>query len=97
MSDQWTQDDIDHDMGLDDFCPNCGGEGVVHSCQDEIGCVDSESGCDLCERRCDWCQPSKHELKAASNEIEIADGEIERLKALALPSQARSTTENMGE
>lgn len=56
---KWTQEDIDHDMGLDDVCPNCGGEGVIYSCQDEIGCVDPESGCDLCERRCDWCQPRK--------------------------------------
>ena len=53
MSDQ-------HDHYHDDFedvCPNCGGEGVVYDCQDEIGCIDPESGCDLCERRCDWCRP----------------------------------------
>jgi hypothetical protein len=42
---------------IDDTCPNCGGEGVVYCCQDEIGCVDPESGCNLCERRCDWCRP----------------------------------------
>lgn len=56
-----TMSDDPHDHYEDDFndCPNCGGEGVVYSCQDEIGCVDPESGCDLCERRCDWCQPRK--------------------------------------
>ncbi|TIO15582.1 MAG: hypothetical protein E5X86_19620 [Mesorhizobium sp.] len=48
--------DDDRDDFEDDYCPNCGGEGVVYCCQDEIGCVDPESGCDLCERRCDWCQ-----------------------------------------
>lgn len=47
----------------DEYCPNCGGEGVVYCCQDEIGCIDPEGGCDLCERRCDWCQgkPRKSE------------------------------------
>jgi len=43
----------------DDYCLNCGGEGVIYCCQDEIGCIDPEGGCDLCERRCDWCQPRK--------------------------------------
>jgi uncharacterized protein (DUF983 family) len=46
----------DFDMGLDDDCPNCGGEGVIYMCVSEYACVDPESGCDLCERRCDWCQ-----------------------------------------
>jgi hypothetical protein len=49
----------------DDFeeeCPNCGGEGVIYCCEDEIGCVDPESGCDLCERRCDWCNPKRKAL-----------------------------------
>jgi len=41
----------------DDYCPNCGGEGVVYSCFEEWACVDPEGGCDLCERRCDWCHP----------------------------------------
>lgn len=49
----------DYDGHDEDCCPNCGGEGVVYNCQDEIGCVDPESGCDLCERRCDWCQPRR--------------------------------------
>jgi hypothetical protein len=49
-------DDFDE---TDDTCPNCGGEGVVYCCEDEIGCIDPESGCDLCERRCDWCTPRK--------------------------------------
>lgn len=43
----------------DDYCPNCGGDGVVYSCQTEYACVDPESGCDECERRCDWCRPAK--------------------------------------
>jgi hypothetical protein len=47
-----TADDLDD--GED--CPNCGGEGVIYCCDDEIGCTDPESGCDLCERRCDWCR-----------------------------------------
>lgn len=45
-------DDID-----DGDCWQCGGEGFVASCQDEIGCVDPESGCDLCTYRCDVCKP----------------------------------------
>jgi len=48
-----------HDPDDTDCCPNCGGDGVVYMCLDEIGCVDPESGCDLCERRCDWCRPTK--------------------------------------
>lgn len=43
------EDDADPD------CPNCGGEGVVHSCFTDYACVDPESGCDDCERECDWC------------------------------------------
>ncbi len=56
---EWTQEDIDHDMGLDDVCPNCGGEGVIYSCFEEWACVDPDSGCDLCTRRCDVCHPNK--------------------------------------
>jgi hypothetical protein len=56
---QLTGEDHGPDFLQDDDCPNCGGEGVVYSCQDEIGCIDPESGCDLCERRCDWCRPRK--------------------------------------
>lgn len=52
-----TIDDLDE--AGDDVCPNCGGEGVVYNCQDEIGCVDPEDGCDLCERPCDWCRPRR--------------------------------------
>ena len=37
-------------------CWQCAGEGVVYSCQDDIGCIDPESGCDYCERRCDICK-----------------------------------------
>ncbi len=54
---EWTQDDIDHDMGLDDECWNCGGEGYIYNCIEEYACVDPESGCDLCMRRCDVCNP----------------------------------------
>lgn len=54
-------DDFDHDPG---DCPNCGGDGVVYMCEDEIGCVDPEGGCDLCERRCDWCKPRPAPAKA---------------------------------
>jgi len=43
----------------DDVCPNCGGEGFVYDCQDEIGCIDPDAGCDLCMYRCDWCRPRK--------------------------------------
>ncbi len=46
----------------DDFDPSecwqCGGEGYIANCQDEIGCVDPESGCDLCVRRCRICKPA---------------------------------------
>lgn len=49
-------DDFD-DNEYDSDCGNCGGEGYVANCQDEIGCIDPESGCDLCMRRCDWCRP----------------------------------------
>lgn len=42
---------------FEEQCPNCGGDGVVYMCLDEIGCVDPEGGCDMCERRCDWCRP----------------------------------------
>lgn len=37
-------------------CWNCGGDGAVYSCADEIGCIDPESGCDFCERKCDICK-----------------------------------------
>lgn len=43
----------------DEDCWNCGGEGYVYNCLDEIGCIDPESGCDLCMRRCDICNPAK--------------------------------------
>ena len=49
--------DLDNYDPSDDYCPNCGGEGVVYSCFEEWACVDPEGGCDLCERRCDWCRP----------------------------------------
>jgi hypothetical protein len=51
----WTQAEIDAEMGLDDDCWQCGGEGYIFVCQDEIGCIDPENGCDLCQRRCDVC------------------------------------------
>ena len=53
-----TEADFDFDYDpSDDYCPNCGGEGVVYCCFEEWACVDPEGGCDLCERRCDWCRP----------------------------------------
>lgn len=55
-----AKDTIDFDFDYDpsdDYCPNCGGEGVVYMCVSEYACVDPEGGCDLCERRCDWCRP----------------------------------------
>jgi hypothetical protein len=60
--------DDDFDPMDDGICGNCGGEGVVYMCLDEIGCVDPESGCDLCERRCDWCRPSKPRVEAPTSE-----------------------------
>jgi len=40
-----TPDDFDD--GFDNVgCPNCGGEGVIYMCLDEIGCVDPEGGCE---------------------------------------------------
>lgn len=53
----WTQEEIDADMGIDEGCPNCGGEGVIYDCFDGF-CIDAESGCDDCARRCDWCRPT---------------------------------------
>lgn len=52
---------VDNDVfdPSDEYCPNCGGEGIVYSCFEEWACVDPESGCDLCEQRCDWCRPSR--------------------------------------
>lgn len=46
----------DHDDDSDE-CPNCAGEGIVYSCDEEFACLDPEGGCDLCARRCDWCRP----------------------------------------
>lgn len=49
-----TPDDFDFDDSEE--CWECGGEGVVYNCMDEIGCVDPESGCDFCKRRCQTCK-----------------------------------------
>lgn len=51
MSDPYDYEDED--------CWNCGGDGYVYNCLDEIGCIDPESGCDLCEKRCYVCNPRK--------------------------------------
>ena len=58
--------DHDHDFDdmADEYCPNCGGEGVVYSCFSEYACIDHEGGCDLCERLCDWCRPRLRALEA---------------------------------
>jgi len=50
MDNEYNDDDGD--------CWQCGGEGYVANCHDEIGCVDPESGCDFCTRRCDICNRS---------------------------------------
>jgi hypothetical protein len=55
MGDRMEPDYFDYDGS----CPNCGGEGVIYCCMDEIGCIDPEGGCEFCERRCDWCQPKR--------------------------------------
>jgi hypothetical protein len=47
----------DRDFFEDDQCWNCGGEGYVANCQDEIACMYPEDGCDLCMRRCEYCNP----------------------------------------
>ncbi len=53
-------EEIDFDNEYDDGdCWQCGGEGYVANCQDEIGCVDPESGCDFCTRRCNICNPAR--------------------------------------
>jgi hypothetical protein len=46
---------VDLDDGPWDECWNCGGEGYICDCLDEIGCVDPENGCDLCMRGCSVC------------------------------------------
>lgn len=65
----------DYSDPADDYCSNCGGEGVVYCCLDEIGCIDPEGGCDLCERTCDWCngkpikaEPDPDHLRDIRNE-----------------------------
>lgn len=50
----------------DDYCPNCGGEGVIYMCHSEYACIDPEGGCDMCERRCDWCQPTRPQQPEAN-------------------------------
>jgi hypothetical protein len=45
--------------GNDEPCWNCGGEGFVANCFDEIACMYPEDGCDLCMRRCEYCNPAK--------------------------------------
>lgn len=49
----------EYDFGEDDCCWNCGGEGFVADCQDEIACLYPEYGCELCMRRCDYCNSPK--------------------------------------
>lgn len=56
MAREHSQDEIDAMFGVDDECPECGGDRTVYDCLDEIGCVDPESGCNLCARRCDFCK-----------------------------------------
>lgn len=48
--------DDDHlaDMGLEDDCWQCGGEGFTFECFDGQ-CLDAEIGCDDCTVACDIC------------------------------------------
>ena len=55
------------DIGADDYCGNCGGEGYTYHCIDGC-CVDADEGCELCASRCDWCNPRKPKLPP--NEVE---------------------------
>ena len=51
-----TETNLDDDeFDIDEYCPNCGGEGAIYDCIDGF-CFDAESGCDLCEHTCDWCK-----------------------------------------
>lgn len=54
MAAQYTQDEIDDMMQIDDDCPQCGGSGFIFDCIDGQ-CLDAEIGCDLCTQRCDYC------------------------------------------
>ncbi|MBX3447537.1 MAG: hypothetical protein KF765_12355 [Parvibaculaceae bacterium] len=95
---------LDHETGgqsapeaeLDDICPNCGGEGVVYSCLDEIGCVNPEDGCDLCERRCDWCQSTNSVEVRSSCEacasVETDGNDLQQFAGIlgGLPVEARA-------
>jgi hypothetical protein len=56
---KWTQQEIDAEMGVDIECWQCGGEGYVSNCQDEICCLYPEDGCELCTRRCDVCNSGR--------------------------------------
>jgi hypothetical protein len=50
---------LDHMDERDEDCWNCGGEGYVANCQDEIACLYPEDGCELCMQRCEYCNPPK--------------------------------------
>ena len=50
---EYSQEEIDSMMGLDDNCPYCD-EGFVYDCIDDQ-CIDAEIGCDLCAQRCEYC------------------------------------------
>lgn len=79
----------DYDTEYDDCCPNCGGEGIVYSCEDPCSCVDPEYGCDLCERRCDWCRPIK---KPASPELQEVLREA--LEKAAISTRDKTSPDN---
>jgi hypothetical protein len=44
----------DYDDSRDDDCWQCGGEGWIADCFDDL-CVNAEDGCELCMCRCDIC------------------------------------------
>lgn len=50
---EYSQDEIDDMMGLNDDCPYCE-DGFVSDCIDGF-CLDAEIGCDLCTRPCEFC------------------------------------------
>ena len=50
---EYSQDEIDDMMGLNDDCPYCE-DGFVWECFDGQ-CLDAEIGCDLCAKPCEFC------------------------------------------
>ncbi len=36
-------------------CWQCGGEGLLSNCWDDVSCIDPEFGCEICWVNCDVC------------------------------------------